>query len=327
MPARVYGTRDVAVRLGFIKPGHVVVPEASREEPVAVFNPGLFVDGDRLVLYPRVVTGYYRYVSAIGRLELSLADVLEGLRPGRWSLRVDLAVVPGAWEDFWGAEDPRVTVIAGRRVMVYTGRTSSYFTQGGVRVVPVVAVEEDGRWVRRGYIAARGADFDKDAFIVEAEGGGALLLFHRPRVDGSYLMAVTRLGSLPRGRVEAGIGDVILEPEAWEEKLGWGAPPVEADGRLVALVHAVDKDLGVYRVLGVVLRLSGRRVVVEGVTRHYVMEPRAVEERFGDRPHVVFPTGAARVDDYILVAYGAADTAVGLALIRVDELLADVAWA
>ncbi len=52
------------------------------------------------------------------------------------------------------------------------------------------------------------------------------------------------------------------------------------------------------------------------------MEPREPLERFGDRPYVVFPTGAAPVDGALLVAYGAADTATGLALVPGDEVMA-----
>ena len=313
-------TVDIARRLGFIKPDHVVVPEAPREGPVAIFNPGMDVELGRVVLYPRVVTGYYRYVSAIGRLELGLADVLEGVRPGRRSLAVSLAVVPGSWADFWGAEDPRVSRTSLGRFMVYAGRTARYFTGEGPRVVPVVAVEGSRGWERVGYVLAEGSQVDKDAFIVEWR--GELYLFHRPLVGGRHVLSIVKLGGPPRGVVRVRPSRPVLEPAGWEEKLGWGPPPVPASGGLLALVHAVDRDPGVYRVFAVLLRDDGGTLRPVEATRTYIMEPRETLERFGDRPFVVFPTGAAPVDGALLVAYGAADTATGLALVPGDELMA-----
>ncbi len=117
--AREPSTVDLARRLGFIKPDHVVVPEAPREGPVAVFNPAMEVTMGRVVLYPRIVTGYYRYVSAIGRVDFDLASVLDGIRLERRSLRVRLELTPGSWADFWGAEDPRLTRVGGARVLTY----------------------------------------------------------------------------------------------------------------------------------------------------------------------------------------------------------------
>lgn len=312
-------TTDIARRLGFVKPDHVVVPNAPRESPVAVFNPAMEVSMGRVVVYPRVVTGYYRYVSSIGVFDLELAAVLDGFRLERRSLKVELKIIPSSWADFWGAEDPRLTRVRGSKVITYAGRTAEYFRGGGQRVVPVFAVERDGSWEKVGYALTEGADNDRDAYIVEWEGD--LYLFHRPTIEGKQILAVTRLEEMPRGVLRVGSVEPVMEPEKWELKLGWASPPTPAAGGLLALVHAVDRDLEVYRVFAVILRREGRRVRVAEVTRSYIMEPRDPLERYGDRPFVVFPTGAATVDGSLLVAYGAADTAVGLALIPGDELM------
>ncbi len=318
--SREPSTVDLARRLGFIKPDHVIVPEAPREGPVAVFNPAMEVAMGRVMLYPRIVTGYYRYVSAIGRVEFDLASVLDGLRLERRSLRIQLEITPGSWADFWGAEDPRLTKVGGTRVLTYAGRTAAFFTGEGPRVVPVVAVEGGDGWERVGYVLTSRAEFDKDAFIVEWE--GSLYLFHRPSIGGRPVLAVTPIKEIPRGILRVDRVEPVMEPEKWESKLGWAAPPIPAGGGLLALVHAMDRDPGVYRVFAVILKRDGGGLRVAEYTKTYIMEPREPLERFGDRPYVVFPTGAAPVDGALLVAYGAADTATGLALVPGDEVMA-----
>ena len=68
----------------------------------------------------------------------------------------------------------------------------------------------------------------------------------------------------------------------------------------------------------------GEGPVVRAVTPRYIMAPREPYEVYGDRPYTVFPCGAARIDDKLLVSYGAADYMVAFALIDVDELLAEI---
>ena len=53
----------------------------------------------------------------------------------------------------------------------------------------------------------------------------------------------------------------------------------------------------------------------------WVMGPETEYERTGDVPGVVFPTGWIRVRDKVRMYYGAADTCVGMATARIDDLL------
>ena len=53
-----------------------------------------------------------------------------------------------------------------------------------------------------------------------------------------------------------------------------------------------------------------------------MLVPEADFEREGFVPDVVFPTGAVRREDRLLVYYGAADTCVGLVELSLEEVLA-----
>jgi len=57
------------------------------------------------------------------------------------------------------------------------------------------------------------------------------------------------------------------------------------------------------------------------VTPRYILEPSEPYEVFGDRPFVVFPCGAQVIDDSLLISYGAADSAVVIGEIKIDELM------
>ena len=74
----------------------------------------------------------------------------------------------------------------------------------------------------------------------------------------------------------------------------------------------------VYKAFAVLMNSNGK---ITAVTPHYIMEPQEIYEKYGDRPHVVFPTGIARLDDEIIIAYGAADSFIGIGKIDFSEIM------
>jgi len=66
--------------------------------------------------------------------------------------------------------------------------------------------------------------------------------------------------------------------------------------QLMMFLYGVDRDGVVYRVFAAKLKLRGEEIVVEAVTPRYIMEPRTPYEIIGDRPAVVFPCGAVKID-------------------------------
>ena len=56
-------------------------------------------------------------------------------------------------------------------------------------------------------------------------------------------------------------------------------------------------------------------------TPGYILQPITDYEREGLVPNVTFPEGAVIVGDELFIYYGAADTVIGLAKCKVDELL------
>lgn len=321
-PVREFRTADILVRVAAIAPHMVKLVNHPVRRPVAVFNPAMFLDGEEVVILARVVLGYYKYVSAVAELRLGLNELLEGEVPEELGARI--VIWPTDWFDFWGAEDPRGTVIEGTRYVVYTGRTRNYFSGTHERALPVIAREGGERgWVKVGVVKhpeGRRVVSDKDAFIIKE--GGQYLIFHRPHYGGTdFRVVVSRVSDLGDEVLIEGTKEV-MKPTRFEEKIGWGTPPIEVgSGEHLLILHGVDKHIKAYRAFAVLMRIRDGDVEVTGISRTYIIEPREPYEIYGDRPMVVFPCGAVRVDDSVLIAYGAADQVIGLGVLELSEVM------
>jgi predicted GH43/DUF377 family glycosyl hydrolase len=342
---RVRETTDLARRRGVIAPHRIHLTNYPIGSPVTLFNPALaFRRGcpDCFPLYARIVMGYYKYVSAIARIDLNLDEIMDGLISASHYSGV-LVVTPSTRYDIWGAEDPRVSIIGDEHYMTYVGRTVNYFNPRvrSERTLPVTAVSSKQDEWRKKYVFLLPDGLrpymvsNKDAFLAEAP-DGRIVVFHRPhfRLDHGdlFVLAVSKLTRKDLRTAKLG-GDSIrevvleeswsvLEPASFEERVGWAAPPIElGPGKYLLLVHGVDKETQIYRVFAAILDYRGDEPRIEAVTPRYIMEPQTNYERYGDRPYVVFPCGALRVNDEILVSYGASDHFAALATISMDNLL------
>ncbi|MEB3860772.1 MAG: glycosidase [Desulfurococcales archaeon] len=330
---RLYESRDIARRLGTITPDRLFLNGFPVRNPVAAFNPGMIVDGRDVVLFPRIIVGYYKYVSAVVEARIPLDDILDG-SVSMNTYSSTLALTPSTKYDLWGVEDPRAYRLGERLYITYTGRTLGYFNTGGTdRTLPITAARLDGEWEKLvvhkppEWLEGRVSN-DKNAFV--AGEGGSLLLFHRPQLlDGSYMLLASQL-QLPQagGMVEVRPGRswLVMEPASFEVKIGWGPPPVRVRGRdYLFLLHGVGREMQAYRVFAALIELSpGEGPVVKAVTRRYLMEPRESYELYGDRPYTVFPCGLASTRWGLLVSYGGADYVVGFALLDMDEVLGEL---
>ena len=330
-------TIDIAVRRGVLPPDRLFINGFPASHPAAVFNPGHILDGDRLVLFPRIILGYYKYVSAIAEAVIPLEDVLDGT-VGVNTYSASLAILPSNKYDLWGAEDPRAYRIGGLEAVTYTGRTRLYFESDSDKTLPITAFKRNGKWVKS--IAHKPSKHlngmvsnDKNAFLVNHN--DRLYLFHRPQLrSGEYLLLASLVD--PGILEEPGSGDPVetepradwevIQPAGFEEKIAWGPPPIHLSGdEYLFLLHGVGKRLQAYRVFAALIELPrGEPPVVKAVTPRYIMEPREAYEVYGDRPYTVFPCGASRVGGELLVTYGAADYMAGFATISMDDLMAEL---
>ncbi len=331
---------DVVRRLGVIPPHHIHLKNYPIATPVSAFNASCIIDetSNMVMIYARIILGYYMYVSAIALLEVPLDDVLTGAVSFS-HYPATIVIYPSIRYDIWGTEDPRVQMVNDRVFMIYSGRTISYFNPSirRERTLPVLAYCQDFKKCTKigVFVLRRGLReltiSDKDAVILDVGETEWIYLLHRPHMmnEVHYLT----VSQVPRSQLTPGESfreievrntRVVMEPAKFEYKLGWCTPPVKiSENEHLVLVHGVDREIECYRAFAALLRYdkdTGLRVVA--VTPYYILEPRMMYEVYGDRPFVVFPCGIARVGkNELLIVYGAADYVIGFGLASLDDLL------
>lgn len=318
-------TIDIVKRKGVITPKNVKLKDHPMERPVAVFNPSFTINKDNIKIYARTILGYFTYSSVISEIEIPLED-LDNLSQEIYAAKIE--IFPDSKYDVWGTEDPRLITIDGREYITYCGRTVNYFNQSVwvERTLPVTAANILGwkklcvfrlRKEMRGFVIS-----DKDAFIFKSKNG--YKLFHRLHMkDNKFYLVIS---DLPRDvckantlkEIEVTNTSIAFEPADFEEKIGWGTPPVKVGKYYILFLHAVGNEMKKYRVFAVAM---DDKLRIRAVTPYYIMEPKEIYEIYGDRPHTIFPCGAQRMDDKILISYGAADSVIAFGEVDINELL------
>jgi len=312
-------TVDIVKRLGVLTADRVHLTNHAADNPVTIFNPTILIENDDLKIYARIILGYFTYTSAVIELELPIAE-LNYISEGHYSGRI--VIHPDNRYDIWGVEDPRACIIKGKAVITYSGRTVNYFRPGLERVLPTVAVREDNGWkkVRVFTFSGEKVVSDKDAFLADVNG---LTLFHRLHTQSDEYHCITNdvPADVLTGKklVKSTLSNarIALKAASFEDKIGWGTPPVKVGKEYLMLLHGVDNNQW-YKVFAV---LMDKNTKITAVTRCYIMEPRESYEVYGDRPFTVFPCGLCKVDDKLLVSYGAADFASAIGEIDLSRLM------
>lgn len=338
---RRHETNDIVKRLSVISKKNIYLKDLPSEEVLTVFNPAIMIRQDNVFLYPRVVLGYFLYVSAIAETKIPLADILDGkTRDKRYPAR--LVVSPSNQYDIWGSEDPRVYLLGDKVAMTYTGRTKFYFKREKrtQKAFPVTAILkcENGRcaWEKR-YVHVpvdslrRSLISDKDAYLYKVR--DEYYLFHRPHYKGDnfyvFISKTEKIDCAVNKEVQELVyreSISVTEKAPFETKIGWATPPICLGGNeIIAFIHGVDNVIEAYRLFAIHLELGKDGVVVKAVTPRYIMEPREKYEIFGDRPYTIFPCGLWPLSrDEYLISYGAGDYVSGIGLLKLTDLLAEL---
>ncbi len=321
-------TVDIVKRLVAITAENVVLKNHPITKPTTVFNPSMIIEGDSVRIYGRIILGYFTYASAIAEFSLSYDEIYR-CQPKIY--KAEITVYPENKYDYWGVEDPRVYKIEDSLLMTYCGRTVNYFNPmvRTERTLPVTAIFKEGSWKKicvfrvpeelRSFVIS-----DKDAFLVKTSKG--LLLFHRVHmVNEKFYLTISRVSVDVLNLRHNDLREIIVkdtvtafETSPFEAKLGWATPPIRIGKESLVFIHGVDKKTHCYRVFAVLIDDEGN---ITAITPYYIMEPKETYEVYGDRPYTVFPCGAQKIDDKILISYGAADCVIGIGEVDLSELL------
>ena len=261
----------------------------------------------RIILVYRAIGEYYRYVSRLG-----VAVSEDGIRFNYVDDKPLL--IPVSEDEWWGVEDPRITIIGGEPLITYVKWNYRETRLGFAKLI----VDEHGfRAERLGWLEY--PVNTKNAAVVE--NNGLLLLIHRPwDWPPRPSIWVSQLGSIS-GRQSVSILDsypLFITPEGMV-KSGMGPPPLRLDnGDYLLFIHVV-KPPEIYLVYAALVDKELKRI--KALTSRPVLVPEYDWELIGDVSFVVFPSAAIMVDEKVLLYYGAGDKVVKLAVADLSELL------
>jgi len=288
----------------------------------SVFNPGAVKFGDRYLLMLRV-QGRSRETFMV------MAESQDGIR---FAVRPEVVEFKGlekVEDRIYHVYDARITRLEGAFYIMFAMDMDSGCQLGLART-------EDFRDFR--FLGITSTEDVRNGVLFPEKIGGVYLRLERPN----------------RARLEGGptTGSAIWLAESddlihwkgrgpvldgrfhyWDEYIGSGPPPVKTRRGWLHVYHGVASHFGsanIYQAGVVLLDLDDPARVI-GRSRGNILEPREPYELSGQVPNVVFPSGMiveefdaegfALVSSPVKVYYGAADTAVGLAMTTIGELL------
>lgn len=276
----------------------------------AVLNPGAVeVDGQVLLLL--------RIEDTNGYSSIYTARSQNGVSDWQIEQKPFLGCGLKKWKyEQWGCEDPRITWIQEHQAwyITYTAYSPAGAAVGLAKTTDFVKAE------RLGLILPPN---NKDACLFPVKFKDRWAILQRPNAGGgieniwlAYSPDLMHWGK-PHCVLTEGHGP------AWDAvKVGAGPPPLLTEQGWLLLYHGVKGYAGqlVYRV-GAALLDSERPHKVIARSPRCLFKAMELYEVSGLVPNVVFPTGMIRRGDDLWIYYGAADTCVCLAVVKLQHIL------
>jgi len=211
-------------------------------------------------------------------------------------------------QELRGPEDPRIVRLDGKFYMTYTGYGGRF--DGDYRIC-LASSDNLIDWERHGVLLD---EPNKDAVLFPTKINGRYAMLHRRPPD----IWIAYSDDLLHWDSHQAIMPA-LPNSSWEnEKVGACGPPIETDDGWLLIYHGVSQDL--HYSLGIALLDKDDPSQIIHRQQEPLMEPELDWEINGYVPNVVFSCGQVQLGDKLLVYYGGADTAIGVAQLDMRQL-------
>ena len=295
------------IKLKRVSDQPILSPKPAHEwEATAVFNTAAIYNNGLVHLIYRAtdITSNGRdgeYINSFG-----YAVSADGVKFNRLEQPILINDIP---QEARGPEDPRIVKIGETFYMMYTGYGGRF---GGDYRISLATSKNLIDWQRHGVILD---EANKDASLFPEKINGKYLMFHRRPPD-IWLADSDNLKKWDNHRLVMS----ALPNSTWEnEKIGIGGPPIKRDDGWLLIYHGVSKD---HRYsLGIALLDLDDPTKIIARQAEPILEPELDWEINGYVPNVVFSCGQVVIGDELFVYYGGADTAIGVAKIRMNEVV------
>lgn len=217
-----------------------------------------------------------------------------------------------------GCEDPRVMRINDRYYILYT----AYDGEHPPRVAMTSISVEDfhakkWHWAIPKLISPPEID-DKDACILPKKIHGKYMIFHRLQTA----IWVDYVNDLHFYEGQYLGGSILLQarPGKWDSsKIGIASPPIETELGWLLLYHGIT-DQHEYKIGAALLKLHDPEQIIARLD-YPIFAPEMHYEKEGLVPNVVFPCGSVVIGEDLFIYYGGADTVLGVASMKLQDLL------
>jgi predicted GH43/DUF377 family glycosyl hydrolase len=215
-----------------------------------------------------------------------------------------------------GVEDPRVTQIDGQLVMVYTALRE--YNHLRVYQIALTTIQNNEFLQHKWNWTPRKLPFpgihNKDGVLFPQKVDGKYVMLHRIEPD---LCVAYSDDMVHWCDIKA-----LMAPRAtgWDNwKIGAAGTPIKMDDYWFVIYHGVSVDR--LYCLGVILLDGDNPERVLCRSRKAILMPKMEYERFGKVPNVVFSCGNVIIGDQLFVYYGAGDSVIGVASVKMEKLL------
>ncbi len=320
-------------------------------ENEGVLNPAVIREGDSVHFFYRAVRKGNHSSIGYGRLDgpLTVAE--------RWDKPF---MVPEFEYESHGVEDARIVKIDGVYYMTYTGydginargalansKDLKHFEKQGIIVPPITYAEfvflaETAGRVNKNYYRNhkfyyQEADpekkmmlWDKNVIFFPRRINGKLVFLHRIR-PGIQIVSVNSLNELTEEFWKNYFLNlqefIVLDPVAPHELsyIGGGCPPIETEHGWLLIYHGVEETPHgiIYSACAALLDLDDPSKELARLP-NALFSPQYEWELHGAVNNVVFPTGTALFGNTLFIYYGAADSHIACASVKLTELVSEL---
>jgi beta-1,2-mannobiose phosphorylase / 1,2-beta-oligomannan phosphorylase len=328
------------------KLGPILEPTARSFERTAVLNPAVYQKG-------QFVHIFYRAVSEDGKSSIGYAK-LKG--PTKVVKRNKKPIITSYYDyEKKGVEDPRIVKIDGTFYLTYvahdgknsltalaTSKDLKSFKKQGL-ISPLMTYDKAGELFREQRLKDRYSMFQ--AYYEEMAGEDVKIWFKDAilfpqKIHGNYAMLVRVLPDIQLicfknfnqlkkksfwdNYIKSISHFVLLENKYWFESrnIGGGCVPIYTKMGWLIIFHSVE-ELNKARVYHASCALLDKNNPLNVIGRldMPLFSPTESWEKQGFVSNVVFPSGAALFKNDLYIYYGAADTRIAAAKIKLDALL------
>jgi len=333
------------------KEGIVLAKSELEFENEGILNPAVIREGDSVHIFYRAVQLWNQSTIGYCRLDGPL-NVAE-----RWEKPF---IIPEFDYESQGVEDPRIVKIDDTYYMSYTGYDGTnargalatskdllHFTKHGLIVPPItyanfVYLVESAHRVNENYYHnhkfyyqesdpdERILLWDKNVVFFPRRINGNLVFLHRIR-PGIQLVSIKELKDLTpefwKDYFNNFHDHIVMDPIHKHESsyIGSGCPPIETEHGWVLIYHGVEETENglVYSACAALLDLNDPSKELARLPE-VLFKPDNEWELRGTIDNVCFPTGTALFGGTLFIYYGAADSCIACASLKLRDLVNDL---